>query len=295
MRSPTALACGAFVLGIAAVWQWALSPRWTQRIPQAWSSRVQYVGTAASPDPRTGRLPDGGALERYERAQRVTSEAGRPRWVELEERYTVRDQGTGRVVFDYTIRDTVSPETGAHVDARHRGEIALFPRDVERRSYRLGSNYLNGIPLRFEQVEVLEGLSTYLFTYRGRLEQSAVYANSTGDFGGFQVSPGQEVHCLDDQFYYRIWIEPRTGEQVKLEEGCPSGDYVVDVASGRALRPLARWTGVTAGDDLIQRISDIRTLRWRYLWESRYLALVLLAIGAPLIIAGLLPRRRPTA
>lgn len=290
MRSRAALAFGLALVAAAAVWQFTLARRWTQRIPRGWSAAVHYVGTAAAVDPRTGQLPPGGALEFYERGQRVTSDSGRPRWVEVEERYLVRDAGTGRAVFDYTIRDTLNPQTGEHVDAQHRGDVALFPRDVQPRTYRLRSNYVNGIPLTFEREETLEGLQTYLFAYRGRLEQTAVYANSTGDFGGFKVARGQEVHCFDDQFYYRIWVEPRTGEQVKLEEGCPSGDYVFDVASGRPVMPVARWTGVTAGDDLIQRLEEIRRLRLQYLWASRYLGLTLLVTGAALLLLAMRPR-----
>ena len=104
---------------------------------------------------------------------------------------------------------------------------------------------------------------------------------------------GQEVHCLDDQFYYRIWVEPHTGEQVKLEEGCPSGDYLYDIASGRPVTALARWTGVTAGDDLIERIAEVRGLRRRHLWGSHYLALLLLGSGGVLIAAGVLRTRTP--
>jgi hypothetical protein len=295
VRSRAAFAVGVTLVGVAAAWQFAFARRWTQRIPPGWSSAVHYIGTATPADPRTGQLPPGGALEFYERGQRVTSDAGRPHWVEIEERYTVRDARSGRAVFDYTIRDTVNPQTGAHVDARHRGDVALFPRDAQPRTYRLRSNYVNGIPLTFEREETLEGLPTYLFAYRGRLEQTAVYANSTGDLGGFKVARGQEVHCFDDQFYYRIWVEPATGEQVKLEEGCPSGDYVFDLASGRPVMALARWTGVTAGDDLTQRIEEIRRSRWHYLWASRYLGLTLAASGIALILLGVRPRARAAA
>ena len=292
MRSRAAFAIGLALVAAGAAWQLALVRRWTQRIPAGWSTTIHYVGTATSPDPRTGRLPAGASLENYERTQHVTSDAGRPRWVELEEEYVARDPVRGRPVFAYTTRDTVSPQSGAHADERHRGEIVLFPRDVQRRTYRLRSNYINGIPLTFERTEVLEGLQTYLFSYRGRLEQTAAYAGSTGDLGGLRVLAGQEVHCLDDQFYYRIWVEPATGEQVKLEEGCPAGDYVFDVSSGRPVMALARWTGVTAGDDLIQRIEEIRRLRWDYLLASRYLGITLVAGGALLTVVGARPRPR---
>jgi hypothetical protein len=259
-------------------------------MPRGWATTIHYVGTATAPDPRTGRLPEASSLVNYERTQRVTSDAGRPHWVEIEERYVVDDPATGRPVFAYTTRDTVNPQSGAHRD-RHHGEIVLFPRNVERRTYRLRSNYINGIPLTFQRVENVVGLETYLFTYRGRLEQTAAYANSTGDLGGLRVAAGREVHCLDDQFYYRTWVEPKTGEQVKVEEGCPSGDYVFDLRSQRPVMALARWTGVTAGDDLIARVLEIRRLRWRYLVASRYVGLAVLLGGIALLVTGAVPDR----
>jgi hypothetical protein len=287
VRARPPLTAGLALLAAATVWQFTLARHWTQRIPPGWSTTIHYVGTATSPDPRTGQLPDGSTLENYERTQRLTSETGRPRWVELEEQYVARDPASGRTVFAYTTRDTVDPQSGAHADTRHHGEIILFPRHVRPMTYRLHSNYINGIPLTFQRVEKLEGLITYLFTYRGRLEQTAAYANSSGDLGGLRVRAGQEVHCLDDQFYYRTWVEPTTGEQVKVEEGCPSGDYVFDSSSARPVMALARWTGVTAGDDLIARVSEIRRLRWQYMLASRYFGLALLVGGIALVAIGL--------
>ena len=284
------LSAGVALLACAVVWQFVLARRWTQRLPRGWTTRSHYVGTATYPDSHTGRLPEGGELAQYERAQRVSSDAGRPRWVEFEDRYSVRDPTTGHVVFDYTTRDTLDPQTGAHANQRHRGDVALFPRHVERRTYRFRSNYVTGIPLTFEREDVVEGLPTYLFSYRGRLETTASYTGSTGDLGGLRAAPGQEVRCLDDQFYYRIWVEPTTGEQVKLEEGCPSGDYLHDVVSGRPVAALSRWTGVTAGDALIERVAEVRRLRRGYLWASRYLALLLLGGAVGLVAAGLSPR-----
>jgi hypothetical protein len=290
MISRAAFASGVTLMAAAAAWQFALARHWTQRIPPGWSTTIHYFGTATSPDPRTGQLPAGATLENYERTQRLTSEAERPGRVELEEQFVARDPASGRTVFAYTTRDTVDPRSGAHADARHLGEIILFPRHVQPMTYRLHSNYINGIPLTFQRVEVLEGLRTYLFTYHGRLEQTAAYANSTGDLGGLPVRAHQEVHCLDDQFYYRTWVEPITGEQVKVEEGCPSGDYLFDSSSARPVMALARWTGVTAGDDLIARVSEIRRRRWQYMLASRYLGLALLVGGVALVAASLRPR-----
>jgi hypothetical protein len=284
------LAGGMGLLVLAGIWQFGLSSRWTQRVPPGWSTNFQYVGAANAADPRTGTFRGSGEVEHYDRAQRVISESGRPDWIELEERYTVGDPVTGKPVFEYVTRDTVDPRTGAHADTRHRGEIALFPREVEPHTYGLRSNYVEGIALTFERRDVLEGLPTFVFSYRGPLDQTDVYANSGGALGGLRVASGQVIRCLDDQFYYRIWVEPATGEQIKLEEGCPSGDYIHDSASGRPVAAIAQWTGVTAGDDLTSRILEIRAERWKYLWASRYIGLTLVLAGAVLAAIGMRPR-----
>jgi hypothetical protein len=49
---------------------------------------------------------------------------------------------------------------------------------------------------------------------------------------------------------------------------------------------------VTAGNDLIERIEEIRRLRWHYLWASRYFALMLVAGGALLVLVGARPGAR---
>ena len=290
MSARATLGGGIGLLVLAGIWQFGVSPRWTQRVPPGWSTRVQYVGSANAPDPVTGAFRGSGKVEHYERAQHVISEAGRPDWIELEERYTVGDPVTGNPVFEYVTRDTIDPRTGAHTDARHRGAIALFPRKVEPRTYRFRSNYVSGIALKFERRDVLEGLPTFVFSYRGPLDQTVAYANSRGTFGGLRVAAGQVIRCLDDQFYYRIWVEPATGEHVKLEEGCPSGDYIHDSVTGRPLAAIAQWTGVTAGDDLTTRILEIRAERWKYLWGSRYIGLTLALAGAVLTAVGMRPR-----
>lgn len=194
-------------------------------------------------------------------------------------------------MFEYTTRDTVDPRTGNHLAERYRGDVVVFPRDVQRQTYRLRGNYVTGIPVAFEREEEVDGVRTYLFSYRGRLESTASYTAGTGELAGLRAPPGQEVRCLDDQFYYRTWVEPRTGEQVRLEEGCPSGDYLHDIVTGRPVTALSRWSGVTAGDALIERIAEVRRLRWRYLWTSRYVLLLLLGAGLTITVLGL--GRRP--
>ena len=67
-----------------------------------------------------------------------------------------------------------------------------------------------------------------------------------------------------------------------MEESCRSGDYVYEIASDMRLGAVDRFDGVTAGDALIERINDVRALRARYLWASRYVTLMLLGVAAVL-------------
>jgi hypothetical protein len=44
---------------------------------------------------------------------------------------------------------------------------------------------------------------------------------------------------------------------------------------------------VTAGDALIQRIAEVRSLRSHYLWLTRYVPVAMLALGVTLLGLGL--------
>jgi len=281
---------GLACLAAAAAWRFALASRWTQRLPPGWSASQRYVGIETYPDEKTGQLPARDALSEYERAQRLVSEAGRPDSVQFEDRLTIRDIATGHIIWEYVTHEVVDPRTGRHLAPDHRSEVAVFPRDAERGTYRLRSNYVKGIALGFTGEDDLDGLTTYRFAYQGRGEYTESYSG-TAQYPGVHVRPGEEIRCADDQFYFNVWIEPVTGELVKLEEGCPSGDYVYDVATNERRQAVDRWHGVTDGDAVIQRIAEVRRLRWRYLWAARYLPLTFLAAGV--VLLGLGVRRPP--
>ena len=282
----TLSAVGLALIASALLWHFVLAERWTQRIPPGWSFQGRYTGTLTFADPAMHRLPERDEIGEYERSIRVMSDTGRPRSVLLEDRYTIRDARTQKVSWEYVTTAAVDPRTGAHVAPPYAGDVALFPRNVAKRTYVMRGNYLKGIPLAFEKEDVIDGLRTYLFAYRGRAEYSEAYAGTT-EYEGVKLAPGQDIRCAEDQFYYRAWVEPTTGALVRLEEGCPSADSVFDTTTGRLVYPLIRWTGVTMGNDLLQRTSEVHRLRWRYLLASRYVPLALLASGVVLLGLGL--------
>lgn len=154
------------------------------------------------------------------------------------------------------MRDEVDPGTGTIVGGDAAGDHYVLPRFAERRAYPITSSYLRGIELKYEAEEVVAGLSTYIYEYRGDVEYTFAYSGSP-NFPGIQVAAGEEIRCRDAQF--RAWVEPVTGEIVKVQESCRSGDYVHARASGRPLRPIAIWGGETTSSDVLTRATQIST------------------------------------
>ena len=97
---------------------------------------------------------------------------------------------------------------------------------------------------------------------------------------------------MDNQLDLRFWVEPLTGEIIKLQESCYSADYVLDTRTGRRLFPLSRWSNVSVGDDVIRNATRASSERIRYLWISIYAPLTGLVCGLLLIVGGTLLKRK---
>ena len=114
--------------------------------------------------------------------------------------------------------------------------------------------------------------------HRGRGEYTESYAG-TEQYAGTKVKPGQEIKCADDQFIFKVWVEPLTGGIIKIEESCHAGDYVYDIATGSRLEAVDRWSGATAGDDVFNRARRVGRERANQLWINRYIPALLLLAG----------------
>jgi hypothetical protein len=290
MRRPL-LIVGAALLAGALLCRYVVADRLLPRIPLGWRSASSYVGTMTYPDSVTGVLPERDVLSVYDRAMTVVSDAGRPDSITVEDLYTIHDAFSGSVIWEYKTRAVVDPATGARLEPEYRGDYVVFPRNVQKGEYRLRTSYVNGIPLRYESTEKLDGLETYVFGYTGRGEYTESYAGSA-EFAGIKVPRGQEIRCADDQFSYRVWVEPVTGAIVKLAEACPSGDYVFDSSSGKRLQAIGRWGGVTSGDALARQLAEVRRQRVTRLWAGTYGPLSLGGAALIVLAFGIRPRRR---
>lgn len=278
MRKKVFIAAGLLLFGLTAVWQFALVPRLTERIPPGWSWKADFIGINSYADPETGKLPDKDAANIYERRIYLASETDRPRSVMLEDSNASLDPKTRKKTWEYIYRAQVDPQTGAHLQKEYLGDYYIFPRFVEKKTYKFRNNYIKGVPLAFQREEMVEGVQTYLFAYHGYGEYTESYAG-TEDYPGLKVESGQEIRCDDDQFILKAWVEPVTGEILKLDEGCMSGDSFYETATGKRLGAVDRWAGDTVGDDVIERAKTISGERTKLLWTTHYIPSILLLAG----------------
>ena len=289
MKTKVLITAGLALLTLAGLCRWVLAPRWTQRMPQGWNYESHYIGIMTYPDPATGQFPDKDVTGIYERRVRITDESKRPYSILLEDEFVIKDLITHKITWAYTTHAEVDPRTGEHLAPQHRGDHAVFPRGVKKRTYRLRANYVKGVPLTFEHEHMIEGLRAYVFAYKGRGEYTEAYSG-TKEYPGVKVQPGQEIKAGDDQFSYRVWVEPVTGELIKVEESSGPGDYIYDIATGQELTPVLRWSGETAGDDVLLRVERARAERWRILWTAWFAPGLISALG--IVCAGLGAWRR---
>jgi len=225
------------------------------RISPEWSEIWQFKGIATSPDPKTGKLPDEDTAMIYERNFHTVSDPDRPD-LSLEDLAIFGGKVITRMTWN---KGTVDFQTGAHLQKSYQGDYYRFPRNVEKQTYSLRYSYLKGIPVSFEKEEIIEGLQTLLFSYKGRGEWTDLYAG-TEDFPGIPVPPGHEIKCAEDQFEYKVWVEPRTGGIIKVQEGCYTGDYLYNIASGEKVAPIARWGGTTTEQTIKKQVARVQKL-----------------------------------
>ncbi len=290
MRKKVFISVGLLLFGLTAVWHFALVPRLTERIPPDWNWEASYIGYQTNADPQTGILPEKDLTTKYTHAITTVPNSSQPGSVEINDSYIIHDISTGQVVFAFNYRARVDPRNGQDLREEYRGDSIVFPRNVERKTYKLRFSYLKGILVAFQREEEIGGLNTYLFTYRGRGEYTDAYLG-TAEFPGLKIPPGEEIKCADDQFIYKVWVEPLTGEMVRIEEGCPSKDYLYEIATGKQLEVVDRWGGETAGDDVLRHVEAASRARSKILWQTRYVPAGLLAAGLCCFALTILPRQ----
>lgn len=276
---------GLFLLALSAAWHFTLSPRWLRRIQPGWSWKSTFVGTSTFADSATGKFPSKDPAVIQEKGIHPVKDTPSSSPVSVDDYYITRDPRTGQKTWEYVFQAQVDPVTGAHARPDFRGDIYVFPRSVRKQAYRLRWNYMKGVPLEFEREEAVEDLPAFVFNYKGPAEYTESYAG-TKEYPGVKVAPGQTIACKDAQYSLRVWVEPLTGEILKMDEACPTGDYIHDFA-GKPITAVLRWSAVTAGDDVVLRAGIIRGRKREFLWMVHYIPTGLAIAGLFLALGGM--------
>ncbi|MCO8273976.1 DUF3068 domain-containing protein [Actinoplanes sp. TRM 88003] len=212
---------------------------------------------------------------------------------------------TNALISAYSTSLALDRETGAAADwdkhwldtgnnqepVKYSGQIYKFPFGTEKKDYEIyDRDILATQPARFVRTEQIEGLETYVFTQEIR--------------DGIQEIPEDRLSVLTSQLldgaatskvHYNntrtVWVEPTTGQYLKVEEK-QSKNLVGD--NGQSVSILDATFTYT--DDTIKKAADTaganrQKLQLVGLWGP----IVLAVLGAILIIAALfLLARRPS-
>lgn len=280
------LSCAAVLLAASALTLALNASRMTRRIRPGWSWTSSYVGFQTYADPVTGVLPERDVTGLYRYSIGIVAGTLTDDAVTLEDRYAIHDVETNAITYEYLSTARMDPRNGARLEPEFLGSYYLFPRNVERTTYVLRMSYLEGIPLAYANDADMLGLATYHFSYRGPAEYTEAY-RGTADYPGVEVPSGQEIRCADDGFRYDAWVEPLTGEIVKIKEGCPTGDYLYAVGSDVPAKAVGRWGGEMAGNDVVARVQAVRAERTRQLLIERAPFAMLLGAATCAVLAWL--------
>jgi hypothetical protein len=282
---------GIVLIAAAGIWKFGLSSQWTQRFPSNWRWEMNFIGTTLYPDATTGKyaadraFPEGDDINISERVITVGTDKSAFGGVVMDDHYTSKDVNTGTVTWDYVYKADVDPVTGKHLSPDFIGDEFLFPRNVQKITYKIRNTSYRGLAVEYKGETKIGDLNTYEFAYEGEMENAPAYPDT-------KLEAGQGIKC--QHLELRYWVEPVTGEVVKLRERC-SGDVVYDTASGNVIADLSRWSGETAGDDTIRRVDAIRSELNNYNLVSTYIPLALLIGGVICLVVGLvLTQRKPT-
>jgi hypothetical protein len=286
------LLAGLLLIVGAGLWKFAFAPRYEVRFPIGWRWSLSTVGTNLYADEKTGqfpenrKFPDDDDISVSDRVITATSNtaANAVNAVNLDDHYTAKDPTTGAVTWDFTYQAVVDPVTGKYKEDQYKNDYFLFPRSVAKTTYNIRNTSYPGLPVKFIQENVIEGLLTYEFAYTGSYNNRAAYPDQ-------KLADGQDILCTALDLHY--WVEPVTGEVVKYTEAC-NADAVVNAATSKPSNYISRWSGVVQSNDIASRVAEVTGLRNNLMLMTTYLPLILAVAGVILLIVGVISRKTST-
>lgn len=286
MLNKLTLLLGILLLVGAGVWYFLITPQSENRFDEDWTWNYDIDGSYAE-------FPEGSDETIYETpvseydyqsasVYKVSINTDRSSDEEfvIESYYADLDPVTEEEVYSYTTEYRVDPETGKYLSDELSEYYYMFPRNVEKKSYTLYDDYYGVMTFEYVDEETIGDLTVYNFLHSDdMLDETATYIENEYIAADTEVG----IACQDIEVHY--WVEPVTGEVLKLEENCPR-EYYFTLETGEDAGPYGRWKYVSSGDDLQRRADEIKSELNSYRWQTVYIPLGLFISGLVLSVAG---------
>jgi hypothetical protein len=281
---------GLFLMGVAIGWYLLLPPRLEVRFPAGWLYQAEVIGSNRYPEADGFFLEEAVFIEDDEFSQstrevKVSGEDVGAGLVKIIDRYTTYDATTRTVTWELISEALVDPISGQYV-GEFAGDYYFFPRNVQKTTYIVRNTSWEGLPVTFKGEEVINGMNTYHFVY----EADTPIPNGYPDV---VVADGQQIMALGLTLEY--WVEPLTGEVIQYREVAPN-DAIVNTATGEVITSIARWSGVTAPQNVVLQVDKVNAQIQLYQILTWIIPGVLGSIGIGCLLYGgfLTKRQRQT-
>jgi hypothetical protein len=180
--------------------------------------------------------------------------------------------------------------TGTQQDVDYSGQIYKFPFGTEKKDYQIFDRDVLGTqPAKFVKTEEIEGLETYQFTQEIREARQQLPADRMQALVG-ALAPGATSGEIVYDNTRTVWVEPTTGQFIKVQEVQHKNLLANNGVSVTILDATFTYT-----DDTIKKSADTASSNRQMLMLVKLWGpLALLLLGVLLIGGGLLLlRRRP--
>lgn len=285
------LPLGILLLIGSAAWYFLVTPKTEDRFDEDWTWNYDIDGSYAEFPEGTDETIYETPISDYDIESASVYKVSINKDRSSDERFVIEsyyadiDAITEEEVYSYTTEYLVDPANGKYLDEELSEYYYMFPRNLEKKAYPLYDDYYGVTIFEYVSEETIGGLKVYKFRHSDeKLDETETYIETE------YLAPDTElgVACQDVELYY--WVEPTTGDILKLEENCPR-EYYFNLATGEDAGPYGRWYYESSGDDLQKRSEEIKSELNSYRWQTLYAPLLLLGSGLILLIGGLLAGR----
>ncbi|MEV6305703.1 DUF3068 domain-containing protein [Actinoplanes sp. NPDC051861] len=168
-------------------------------------------------------------------------------------------------------------------DIKYQGQVYKFPFGTEKKTYQyFDRDTLKAYPAQFVETEEIEGLETYKFTSQIQNGTQVLPEDRVQLLLG-QLIPGATAGSVTYNNTRTLWVEPVTGQYIKVEEQQQKTLVASDGRSVELLNAVFTYTGDTSKRAAETASENKSKLNLVGLWGP----LVLGIVGLILAIAGI--------